>query len=349
MDNVGGAEFVTLTLARELNADVYTTVVDKEMVKKLGFNINVKTIGWVPKNAPFRQQLTAYRFKKLHLKHYDFFIISGDWAAAGAKNHKPNLWIIYSPPRELWDLYKHTRDTHVSFWQKWIFDLWVMYNRKLTKETIKHVTKKVVISKNVQKRVKNFLNVDAPILHPPTETKKFHYNKNGDFWLSVNRLIDHKRIEMQIEAFKKMPNEKLIIVGSYEKSTHFKRYAERMISTAPSNVKILSWITAEELRKLYADCKGFITTSLDEDYGMNVVEAMASGKPVIAPNEGGYKETVINRKTGMLIDDITTNKLVSAIQELGRNPSSYKENCLKHAQKFDTKHFIAKIKEIIAD
>ena len=348
MDNIGGAEFVTLTLARELNADVYSTVVKQEMIEKLGFDTKVKTIGWVPKNAPFRQQLTAYRFKKLKLKKkYDFYIISGDWAATVAQNHKPNLWIIYSPPRELWDLYKHTRDTHVGFWGKWIFDIWVYYNRKLTKNNLSNTTKRVAISKNVQKRVKSFFNEDVDILYPPTETKNFHYEANGDFWLSVNRLIDHKRIKMQLEAMKKLPNEKLLIIGSYEKSKHFKRYARRMIETAPSNVEIRSWIDADELRSLYTKCKGFITTSLDEDYGMNVVEAMASGKPVIAPNEGGYIETILHKKTGLLIDDINADKLAQAMRLIGENPSYYKEACLKQAQLFDTKVFIEGVKKYI--
>ena len=341
MDNIGGAELVTLTLARELRADVYSTVVNQDAINNLGFDIPVRSIGWVPKNAPFRQQLTAYRFKKLNLSsQYDFFIISGDWAASGSIHNKPNLWIIYSPPRELWDLYQHTRDTHVGWWGKWIFDAWVIYNRKLTKENLSHTTAKIAISKNVQRRVQQFFHETVSVIYPPTDTTAFRYEKNGDFWLSVNRLIDHKRIEMQLSAFQKLPQEKLVIVGSYEQSKHFKRYAKRMIETAPKNVTIKSWITAGELRKLYATCKGFITTSLDEDYGMNVVEAMASGKPVIAPNEGGYKETMINGETGMLIDDLTPEKLALAIEGLKRDPAAYKERCQKRAHAFDTSVFM---------
>ena len=76
---------------------------------------------------------------------------------------------------------------------------------------------------------------------------------------------------------------------------------------------------------------------------------MASGKPVIAANEGGYKETVINDKTGILIDNINEDKLIAAIKkinrELKKSPDKYKEACLKQAEKFDTKIFIKKIRE----
>ena len=103
MDNIGGAEKVTLTLAKELNADIFTTNINKKKIKKMGFhNLNIKSIGKIPINAPFRQQAALYKFRKLNLKNkYDFYIISGDWAMAGAVNNRPNLWYVHSPIREI--------------------------------------------------------------------------------------------------------------------------------------------------------------------------------------------------------------------------------------------------------
>ena len=86
LDNIGGAEIVTLLLARELGADVYTTNIDQEKIKKMGFSdLNIYSIGWVPAAAPLRQELTYWRFRFLNLgKRYNFYIISGDWAMAAA-------------------------------------------------------------------------------------------------------------------------------------------------------------------------------------------------------------------------------------------------------------------------
>ena len=81
---------------------------------------------------------------------------------------------------------------------------------------------------------------------------------------------------------------------------------------------------------------------------MTPVEAMAAGKPVIAPNEGGYKETVIDGVTGKLIDNIDADKIAGAVKEIGKAPGSYKDECLKRAKQFDTKVFIKKIKEQIS-
>jgi len=358
MDNIGGAELVDLILARELLADIYTTNIDKDKIEKMGFTTdNIFSIGKIPINAPFKQESAYWKFRNLNLKNkYDFYIIAGDWAMSGAVHNKPNLWYVYSPIRELYDLNKYIRENivpsvYLGNINKYIFDAWVFYRKFLNRQDLKHVEKIICISENVKNRVAKYLGRNSKIIYPPTETQKYFYKKTGDFWLSVNRLIGNKRIDMQLRAFAKIPNEKLVIVGSYENSKHFEVYARHCQKIKPKNVEMRSWISEKELAGLYANCKGFLTTAIDEDYGMTPVEAMASGKPVIAPNEGGYKETIINGKTGILIDNITEYKLAEAVKKLGKeideNPEKYKNACIEQAKNFDTKIFIEKIKKLI--
>ncbi len=355
MDNIGGAELVTLALARELNADIYTTNIDKEKIIKMGFaEVNIISIGKIPLNAPFKQQLALFKFRKLNLRNkYDLYIIAGDWAVSAAINNKPNIWYVHSPLNEIWGFKDYIRTNVLKSYQRPFYDLWVLYNRRLNLKYIKHIGKFIANSENTKNRIRKYYGKDAIVINPPIDTKKFYFEKNKEYWLSVNRLFKNKRIEMQLKAFSMLPDEKLIIVGSYEKSSHFLKYVDYCKKIKPDNVEIKSWIDEHELIELYSGCKGLITTSKDEDFGMNAVEAMASGKPVIAPNEGGYKETIINNKTGILIDYIDEYKLANAINKLAReinkNPLKYKESCQKQAKKFDLSIFIEKIKEQIRE
>ncbi len=160
LDNIGGAEIVSLTLAKELDADIFTTNISKEKIEKLGFNTdNIFSIGKTPNNAPLRQEIAYWKFRKLNLKNkYDYYIIAGDWAMSGAKKNEPNTWYVHSPTREIWDLYQYTRknivNTKYGIIAKYIFDLWVFIRRIINKYDLKNVNKIICNSKNVQNRVK---------------------------------------------------------------------------------------------------------------------------------------------------------------------------------------------------
>lgn len=349
LDNIGGAEMVALTLSRELKADLYTTNIDRLKVKKMGFeDVAVKSIGRVPIHSPFRQQLTLAKFRSIDLANdYDFFIIAGDWAVSAAVNNRPNLWYVHSMMKEIWDLAPITKKNNVPWLLKPAFDFWAGFNRGLVAKYVKSVDKVVVNSAVTKKRVSYFIGRDATIIYPPVAVEKYHHSPSENFWLSVNRLIDHKKVEIQLEAFSKLPNERLIIVGSYERANHFTRYVKRLKKLKPKNVEFLSWVDQAELIDLYAKCKGFITTSDNEDFGLTAVEAMASGKPVIAPNQGGYCESVVGGKCGILIDNISSDSLAAAIKQVNGKISSYQSECLNQAKKFDVGSFSLQIKREI--
>lgn len=348
IDSIGGGEKVVLTMARMLNADVITTDVDKEVVKNMGFeDVNIISLGKLIKIPPLKQISASLKFALADFsKEYDFFILSTGWSIFAVKKHKPNIYYCHSPIRAFFDLYKvFLKRQH--FVKRQFFKVWVFFHKRLIKKYVSHVDRVFCNSLNTQIRVKKYYNRDATVLYPSVDCSKYKYSKNGDFWLSVNRIYPEKRIELQIEAFRRLPDEKLVIVGGYSKGDHAEKYAQRLFKDLPKNVKFLGEVSEEQLIRLYSGCKGFIATALDEDFGITPLEAMATGKPVLAVNEGGYKETVVNNVTGKLVN-ANVNEIIRTIKEISKNPKIYRKNCEKRARKFNLKVFNKKI-SLISD
>lgn len=344
---IGGGEKLVLTLARELKADVITTDLNEDSIIKMKFeDVNIITLGDTVKLSPLKQISASYKFATCDFSgKYDFFIFSGNWAHFAAKRHKPNLLYCHTPIRAFYDLY-YTFLRRQSIFVKPLFIIWVAVHKPLSEYYMKYVEKIVANSKNTQLRVKKYIHRDAEVIYPPIDTLKYKFIKSGDFWLSVNRLYPEKRIELQLEAFVQMKKEKLVIVGSYAEGDHAARYVEKILKKIPRNVNIIRCIPEEDIVKLYADCKGLITTAIDEDFGMTPVEAMASGKPVIAVKEGGYLESIIDRVTGMLVEPKACD-IISAVFDINENSEKYRTVCEEQAKKFDKSIFIENIKKNI--
>jgi glycosyltransferase involved in cell wall biosynthesis len=346
LDTIGGAERVALTLGRDLPADVITAAYDPDKPRLMGFDVKVRSIGALPRNAPWRQTAALARFASLRLREkYDCHIIAGDWAAGAALRNRPSLWYVHSPAREIWDLKGFTRDRIVPPPARPAFDLWAAAMRPVFRACARRTGRLVCNSENTRSRIRAYFGRDARVVHPPVETSRFRFKESGDFWLSVNRTIQHKRLEMQFDAFRKMPSERLVMVGAYEAADHFGDYRRRMLGEAPANVEVRGAVPMEELTGLYARCRGFITASVDEDFGLTAVEAMASGKPVIAPAEGGYLETVVPGETGVLIKDISADGIAGAVVSLRDSAERFRAACEARARGYGAERFVREIRE----
>ncbi len=345
---IGGAEKLVLHLARELKADVITTDVDMNAVRMMGFeDVNIISLGKTIKFVPLKQISASMKFALCDFsKKYDFFIFSNNWAHFAAKKHKPNLLYCQSTPvRVFYDLY----DVYMrqqSFFSSLLFRIWVGLHRKIYEHYIDHVYVIIANSISVQERVKKYLNRSSKVVYPPVNISKFRSLEYGDFWLSVNRLYPEKRIELQIEAFRQLPDEKLLIVGGYAQADRSSSYARDLLKKFPENVILVGTVPEDELLHLYARCKAFIITSIEEPFGMAPVEAMASGKAVVGIKEGGCLETIVNGSTGFLVEP-QVPKIVNAINIISKEPSKYKEKCMEQARKFNVDIFLDKMKKEI--
>ncbi|HIC90593.1 MAG TPA: glycosyltransferase family 4 protein [Syntrophaceae bacterium] len=345
--NIGGGEKVVLTLAKAFNADVITTDLDRDIIDRMGFKgVNFISLGRTIKFPVLKQITASLRFATCNFcKDYDYFIFSGNWAHYASKRHHPNLWYCHTPFRFFYDLHYQILQG-IALPQRCVARVWIYFHRKCDQCFVGHVDNIVTNSRNTQGRIRKYYGRDSTIAYPPIDTSKYACKGYTDFWLSINRFYPEKRIELQVETFRRLKGEKLVIVGGYSKGDHAKRHFREIIRDIPKNVEMKGIISEKELIELYGTCKGLICTALDEDFGMTPLEAMASGKPVVAVREGGYLETVIDGVTGRLVEP-TVPAIVQGILETSEDPTKYKEACIERAQEFDTSKFISKMKEEI--
>jgi glycosyltransferase involved in cell wall biosynthesis len=223
----------------------------------------------------------------------------------------------------------------VSLWRSWR----VPKEQRVVRD---HVEKIATYSKNVARMIKRYYNRNSEIIYPPVDTAKFGCKGYEDLFLVVQRLELVKRTSLIIEAFKRMPDKKLLIVGEGPEKKRLKKLAKNC-----KNVQLIGSIGEKELLDLYARCLATIYIPIDEDFGLIPVESMVAGKPCIVANEGGLKETVVDGKTGFLIEP-TVKNLIRAIRDLTpEKAEKMKQDCVKRAKKFDISVFYEKFDEIV--
>ncbi len=337
---------MALMLARALSADIITTDLSQEAVQKLGYgDVQIISLGKTIKMPPFKQISASLLFAACDFsQEYDFFIFSGNWSHYAARRHHPSLWYCYTPVRAFYDLRKNMIARQPNAIMRFLAASWIKVHSWFDQRSVQNLDKLVAISETVQRRIERFHGRPSGIIYPPVDTGRFQFQVYGGFWLSVNRIYPEKRIDLQFEVFRNLPEERLVIIGGYAEGDHAAKYNEKLTKNIPDNVEMRGAVSEEELMQLYSRCKGLVCTAVDEDFGLTPLEAMASGKPVVAVNEGGFRETVVHGKTGMLVE-ARPDELERAIREVSRDPAQYKQACLKRAADFDTSIFLEKMKK----
>jgi glycosyltransferase involved in cell wall biosynthesis len=345
---IGGGERVALMLARALKGDLITTDISPEAVQRLGYeDVNIRSLGKTIKLPPMKQISASFLFATCDLSdEYDFSIFSGNWSHYAARKHHPNLWYCYTPVRAFYDLRDSMIARQPNSVTRALTASWIRSHGWFDKRSVKNIDTIIAISATVQERIKRYHDRFSEVIYPPVDVSRFRCEKYGDFWLSVNRIYPEKRIDLQFDVFRKLPQERLVVIGGYAEGDHAAKYYKRLTKNIPDNVEMRGAVTEEELIDLYARCKGLICTAQDEDFGLTPIEAMASGKPVVAVEEGGFKETMVQGRTGLLTG-ADRDQLVKAVKEISRDPEHYRDGCIERAKKFDVSIFQDRIRKSI--
>src|SRR5262249_8952022 len=166
-------------------------------------------------------------------------------------------------------------------------------------------------SRFVRERIRSYYGRDAEVIHPPVDTVFFTpsedaaNNRREDFYLAAGALVPYKRLDLIVEAFKRLDRRLVIAGGGSE--------LDRLRKTATRNIDILGWVTDDTLRHLYRSAKALVVAAR-EDFGIVTVEAQACGCPVIAFGAGGSSEIVQDGINGILFAEQHADGILRAVR-----------------------------------
>jgi glycosyltransferase involved in cell wall biosynthesis len=366
----GGAERVILEIASRSKHEwtLFTNHYDSENTFKEFKNLNVIELEKVSVRRAYNiVASTALRVisQKVDLSAFDALLISseglGDFFTL--RNHsQPTYCFCHTPLKVIHD--PITRNRYIwdkkSVIPKYIISSTLF--KIVDKIAWSHYRKVICNSNETKKRVlrARLAPKDRIIVnHPGVDLDKLRPSWRSDkYFLIPGRIVWYKNISMGVDAFKTFEKctgnkegFKLVIAGMVDaKSQDYVDDLEKRAEDS-DNIEFVKDPTDEELFKLYRNCYSVLFTSLNEDWGIVPLEAMAFGKPVISINRGGPTESIVDGKTGFLVE-ATIEELCNKITTLTNDPEMVMEmgkNSREHVANFSVQSFVEKIDSIFQE
>jgi len=345
----GGAERLTLTLLRDLpGVDLCVGFRDPHAFSEhdiAGINtidLDADTLLPVWRSLKVMQ---AFARQTRFLDGYDWALFSGTNAPLAVHNHPSgkNYYYCHTLPRFVYDLKDYYLQRYPLVLRPALLAL-IAYVQPRYEQAIARMDTLIANSENVRNRLRYYLGRDAVVINPPCEVDYFQWQGQGDYYLSTARLESFKRVDVLVEAFKRMPDQRLIVTSGGSQFSTLRRLA-----AGAHNITFTGWLNDAGLRQLIGNAIATLYVAKDEDFGMSPVESMAAGKPVIGVAEGGLLETVLNGETGLLLPSaLTAQDVIEAVRTLNAPRAlTMRGACERHARRFSREIFLEKMRAIL--
>ena len=258
-----------------------------------------------------------------------------------------HICMCYSPIRYAWDMqFQYLKESGLTKGIKSIFARYFLHKIRIWDfRTSNGVDCFISISKFISRRIHKVYRRNSIVIYPPVDVESFKCTgKHDDFYLTASRMVPYKKIDLIIEAFNKMPDKKLVVIGDGPDFNKIK-------SKANGNIKIMGYQAYEVLCDHMQRSKAFVFAA-EEDFGIVPIEAQACGTPVIAYGKGGALETIIgpdkNNPSGVFFYEQNIESIIKAVQELDKNISNFtEENCRNNAMRFSAARFRDEFKNYV--
>jgi len=320
-------------------ADIFTHAYDPSAVSEVIRSHKVSTtfIGSLPRATRKYKSylpLMPMALEQLDLRGYDLIISSESGPAKGVIPPPGSVHVCYchSPMRYIWNMFHDYRE-RAGVFKRALMPPLAHYIRNWDATASMRVDHYVANSRNVAARIQRYYRRDAEVIPPPVDVDAFEVvgdNEREDYYLMVGELVAYKRPELAVHAFNRMKS-RLVVVGGGE-------MLEEMRRLAGPTVTIMGPQPFEVLRHYYARCRALVFPG-EEDFGIVPVEAMASGRPVIAYGKGGATETVVPNFSGVLFPVQSVEALVEAERKI-RGMRFNPQKIAAYAKSFCTERFV---------
>ncbi len=343
---MGGGE-KTLMTALEIfpHADVFTLIYNKGAFRKTPI-ANKEIITSYLDKLPFAQ--THHRLllplMPSAIEHFDLckydVIVSFSYAVAHGvhiNNGTRHISYTYTPMRYAWsDINLDGTRSRKNLMLNWVLDNF----RTWDKAAASRVHEFAAISQGIAKRIQSSYQRASRLIYPPVEIERFHPNGGrGDYFVSLSRLVPHKRIDLIVEAFSRL-NLPLKIIGDGPQRKKLQRHVT-------PNIEFLGYQSDEVVVQLVSRARGFVCAA-EEDFGIAIVEAQAAGCPVIAYKAGGALETVRAGTTGLFFEEQSVASLIDAIQRFNELAHCFRQSDLvENARRFSKERFMKSFQDFV--
>jgi glycosyltransferase involved in cell wall biosynthesis len=339
LNQFGGAERTLQVLCSIFpEAPIYTLFYDEKATGEIfkGREIRTSFLQKMPlakKHHHLFPLLMPLGVEQFDLSDFDLVISVSASFAKGiiTKPEARHICYCLTPPRFLWDnSQKFVEDFNYPGFLKRIIPPFITYLRIWDREASLRVDNFWAISNFVKERIKKYYACDSTVIYPPVNVSKFYVaDEIDDYFLMVGRLVSYKKFDIGIKTFNNL-GWPLKIIGVGPEMKKLKRMAGE-------NVEFLGLVSDEKLADVYSHAKALIFPQ-EEDFGIVPLEAMASGRPVIAYKGGGAAETIIEGKTGMFFNEQNQESLAKVLKEFDYRKFK-PQDCRHQAEKFDIKIF----------
>ncbi len=343
----GGEKVLENLCALVPDADLFTLFYDPERVGPTIRARNVRVSFLNPLRRHYRSLLPLMPMALEHfdLRDYELVLSHESGPAKGVLTAAATRHICYchTPMRYLWELYPaYSREWTASRLKRALMAPFASYLRLWDFASAARVDEFIASSENARRRIRKTYRREAELIHPGVPVETFYWKEPEDYFLVVSELVAYKRLDIAVRLFSRT-GRRLRVVGE---GPEFRR----LRALAKPNVEFAGRVAEQELRELYARCRALLMPG-EEDFGMTAVEALASGKAVIALGRGGVIESVPteNPQAGVFYYEPAEEQLSAAIRQFERIESTVQPQALQSvAARFSEGEFRKKFARVLA-